>query len=226
MRLAVFDIDGTLVAGSTESAFARRLIGARRIGARQAYAYAVFAMRHMRRGRRLAQIDKAYLAGLDYADLETLAARFVAEHVGAHLFEPAATRLRWHRDRGDEVLLLSGTLDCIARPLARMLGVESVCATQLAVEAGRCQARPPLRHPFGAAKATLLRHYASEHGFDLAEAFAYANSRHDIALLATVGKPVAVRPDRELLAMARRSGWEVIVDARGPIPAAVADSGV
>lgn len=220
MTLAVFDIDGTLVSGSMERAFARHLFGKGLIGPRRALAYTWFTLRHLRRhGLLVAQVNKAYLAGLDAAELEALAARWVAGSLGGRLFEPAVTRLRWHTERGDSTLLLSGTLDWLARPLARALGVEQVLATVLDVDGGRCVARLPLRHAFGAAKAKLAEQHAREHGFDLADTFAYANSRHDLALLSAVGRPVAVLPDRKLLEAAHARGWEVLVDGRGPVAA-------
>lgn len=223
MTLAVFDIDGTLVDGSTERIFAAYLLRRGRIGPRQAFAYGAFALRHLPAcGASVLQKNKAYLSGLDVAEIEALAERCVAERIEARLFAPAVDRLRWHRERGDEVLLLSGTLECIAQPLARVLGVDEVCATRLARRDHRWAARPAERHPYGRVKANLLRQLARAHGADPLDSFAYANSAHDLALLAAVGTPVAVLPDRGLLEAAVERGWEVIVDGRGPIAASAA----
>lgn len=223
MTLAVFDIDGTLVRGSTERQFAMHLLRTGKLGPRQGLAYAAFWLRYLPSdGAAVAKRNKAYLSGLEVADIEPIAQRWVVETVGPQLFLPAVERLRWHRERGDEVWLLSGTLECIARPLARSLGVERICATRPAERDGTWRARPPERHPFGAVKANLLRQFARAHGLDLADAFAYANARQDLALLAAVGSPVAVLPDRALLAAALARGWSVIVDDRGAMPASTA----
>jgi hypothetical protein len=46
-------------------------------------------------------------------------------------------------------------------------------------------------------------------GIDLAESWAYSDSATDVPMLAAVGHPVAVNPDRELLRVARERGWAV-----------------
>jgi phosphoserine phosphatase len=122
--------------------------------------------------------------------------------------------------RGDTVVLLSGTLDPIARALAGHLGVRHVCATICSERHGVYLAQPPETHPFGAAKLSLARQLAKELDADLAHAAAYGDSAQDRFLLGAVGEPVAVSPDRALLETALANDWEVIADAdvERPIP--------
>jgi len=222
MKLAIFDIDGTLVRGSTERRFWRYLFAQRRQGPRQILASAWFLARFLPRyGVHVAKKNKAYLVGLATADVAALAEDFVAREVQPRLYEPAVQRLQQHVRAGDTVVLLSGTLDPIAQALARHLGVLHVCATTCAEREGRYLAQPPSVHPFGAQKASLAKELAARLGADLRSASAYADSAHDLELLETVGSPVAVRPDRALLRAARANAWEVVVaDTRGDPPAA------
>lgn len=223
MTLAVFDIDGTLVTGSTERAFGRHLMRRGLIGPRQAAAHLLFLPRYLPRcGLHVLQKNKAYLTGLPSARLAAEAEAFVSEALEERWFEPAVARLRWHRERGDDVLLLSGTLEWLAHALARALGVSAVCATELDTREGYVASGFPRCHPFGKVKTQLLRAYAGEHGIDLADTYAYANSSQDLDLLLAVGTAVAVLPDRNLLRAAQSRGWEVIVDARGPVEASAA----
>jgi phosphoserine phosphatase len=59
-------------------------------------------------------------------------------------------------------------------------------------------------------KAEAIRVVAAEEGFDLAESWAYSDSESDLPMLRTVGHPVAVNPDAELLRVARAEGWQVM----------------
>ncbi len=211
MTLAIFDIDGTLVDGRTEWLFWRYLLAHRRQGPRQLLAGAWFLLRFAPRyGRHVAKKNKAYLAGLATDDVAALAADFVTHDVVPRLYAPAVQRLERHLHSGDIVALLSGTLEPIARALALHVGVAHLRATVCAERAGRYLGRPPAVHPFGAMKVEAARQLAAAFGTDLAHAYAYGDSVHDLDLLEAVGTPVAVRPDPRLLHVARARGWEVV----------------
>jgi HAD superfamily hydrolase (TIGR01490 family) len=211
MNLAIFDIDGTLVEGSTERRFWRYLLKRGHQGPRQVGAYLWFLLRYwpVYRGHTVKK-NKAYLAGLETDRVRALAARFVAEEILPRLYAPAVLRLQSHLRRGDTVVLLSGTLEPIARALAATLGVEHVRATICCERDGCYLAAPPAVHPFGAAKRELAEQFAAEVGASLTEASAYGDSKHDLLLLQAVGHPVAVLPDRPLLATARGNRWHII----------------
>jgi HAD superfamily hydrolase (TIGR01490 family) len=211
MTLAIFDIDGTLVEGSTERRFWRYLLKRGHQGPRQVLAYLVFWVRYLPvLGRHTAKKNKAYLYQLDTARVRTLAASFVAEEILPRLYGPAVQRLQSHLRRGDTVVLLSGTLEPIARALAAALNVRHVRATVCRERYGRYLGGPPEVHPFGAAKLEIASQFAAEHGFRLSEASAYGDSQDDLDLLQAVGAPVAVMPDRPLLETAQGLRWDII----------------
>jgi HAD superfamily hydrolase (TIGR01490 family) len=221
MQLVIFDIDGTLVRGSSERLFWRYLCARKRQGPRQLLAFAAFFVRYLPIGGiHTSKKNKAYLTGFEPAEVERLAADFVAVDLVRALYEPAVTRLKAHVQRGDLVLLMSGTLQPIARALADFLGVEHVVATLCSESRGRLRAGPPERHPFGSAKVAFAREFARQHGVDLATAVAYSDSRDDIELLEAVGFPVIVRPDPTLLARALERKWELLSAKVGSAPPA------
>jgi HAD superfamily hydrolase (TIGR01490 family) len=219
MKLAIFDIDGTLVEGSTERRFWRYLLKRGHQGPRQVLAYVFFWLRFfpVYRGH-TAKKNKAYLYKLETARVQRLAESFVAEEILPRLYTPVVQRLQSHLRNGDTVVLLSGTLEPIARLLAQALGVEHVRATVCSERGGRYLAGPPSVHPFGAAKLEIAARFAAEIGADLREATAYGDSRHDLALLEAVGDPVAVLPDAPLLATARGNQWLIIRSRNVPQP--------
>lgn len=211
MALALFDIDGTLVRGSSERLFWLYLAARGRQGPRQVFAYLLFLIRYLPTGGiHTIKKNKAYLTGLRASDVAMLAADFVQGWLVKRLNDAAVQRLQQHLQRKDTVVLLSGTLEPIARALADYLGVRRVCATLCSERHGRYLPQPPETHPFGAAKLSLARQLADQLDLDLAQASAYGDSGHDIFLLEAVGHPVAVDPDPKLLATAVARDWEVI----------------
>jgi HAD superfamily hydrolase (TIGR01490 family) len=211
MTLAIFDIDGTLVEGSTERRFWRYLLKRGHQGPRQVLAYLLFWLRYLPvLGRETAKKNKAYLYKLETERVRGLAASFVNEEILPRLYAPAVQRLQSHLRAGDTVVLLSGTLEPIAHALAAQLGVTHVRATVCRERDGRYLAGPPEVHPFGAAKLQLAAQFAAESGETLSDASAYGDSQHDLDLLQAVGHPVAVMPDRPLLETARGNRWLII----------------
>ncbi|HET8699897.1 MAG TPA: HAD-IB family hydrolase [Gammaproteobacteria bacterium] len=214
MKLAIFDIDGTLVRGSSERLFWRYLLLRGRQGPRQIFAYLLFLVRYLPTGGIVTiKKNKAYLCGLRATEVAELARDFVKTRLRKRLFGPAVQRLEQHRLRGDTVVLLSGTIDPIARALAAELGVRHVCATICSERHGVYLAQPPETHPYGAAKLSLARQLAAQIDADLAHAAAYGDSAQDLFLLEAVGEPVAVSPDRQLLGVALANDWEVLAAA-------------
>jgi len=211
MRIAIFDIDGTLVRGSTERMFWRFLFRKRRQRLRQLLAYVLFFIRYLPTGGvHTAKKNKAYLCGLSVNEVQILADEFVDQVLPQWFFEPAIQRLRQHRVRGDKVVLMSGTLDCLARALGRRLRADHVCATLCSQRNGVYIAQPPEIHPFDAAKLSLTRQITEQYGTDLGQVAAYGDSRHDLFLLAAVGEAIAVCPDATLGTVAEELGWEVM----------------
>lgn len=209
LALALFDVDGTLVAGpSTEKRLFWMLLAAGRLGPAQLGAFLATGLRgaapHGWKG------NKAYLKGLPRADVAGLAAAWVARAAAGWWFAPCVERLRRHQAAGDRVVLLSGTPQFVADPLARLLGAESAVGTLCASEGSHFAAGPPVRHPFGAAKLALAREICAASGAAPSQVVAYGDSVHDLPLLHFAGRAVAVRPDAGLAAAARAAGWEIL----------------
>ena len=214
MPLVFIDIDGTLVAGRSEIRFIRFLALCGKLGP-TALARAVrFAIAQSPRyGRHVWKKNKAYLAGLGTARVQELARAFVRREIEPLLRRQLSRRIEEHRAAGDRVVLLSGTPDFIASPLAELVGAQACIASRCAERDGRFTADGPLVHPFAAEKLRLAQEEAKRHGSSLSECTAYGDSIHDRDLLEAVGRPVAVYPDRELARWAEARGCEVLKDA-------------
>lgn len=212
MRVAVFDVDGTLIAGkSTEKRFIAWLLQHGHLRAPQVAAMVWHVPRRFPLyGRHVFRKNKAYLAGLSEADVADQAARFVSALPEADWIGPALQELRGHRERGEVVVLMSGTLQPIIDALAARVGADQAIGTACHAEDGRYTGKPPLRHPFYHAKAELLETVLGTHGATPREVVAYADSSFDIPLLERVGEPVAVGPDRRLAAWARARNCRVL----------------
>lgn len=216
MALAIFDIDGTLVGGaSTERRFYAELLRTGNQGPRQVAASALFLLLNAPRfGRQVFKKNKAYLAWLRREKVGALASRWLETALADYWIEPTRRRLQEHLERGDRVLLLSGTPQFIADGIAAQLGVTECIGSLCATRGESFDWRVPLRHPFGTAKLALATDYCRRAGIAATDVFAYGDSRYDLPLLYWCGHPVAVQPEHELAQVARERNWELL-DRRG-----------
>jgi HAD superfamily phosphoserine phosphatase-like hydrolase len=212
MRLAVFDIDGTLVTGpSTEKRFFLHLLRSGKIGPRQVLAFLWFLCRWTPRfGRHVFKKNKAYLAWLRAEEIERLARTWARTSLQRAWFAPCVERLRRHQEQGDVVVLLSGTPDFVAAAIAAQLGVKHAIGSHCVVRDGRFRPDPPVSHPFTGRKVEIVSELAREAGIAPADTVAYGDSIYDLPVFRAVGTAIAVRPDEELAAVADGEGWEVI----------------
>jgi len=206
------DLDGTLLRGrSSEREFILELLRLRMLGARQVFPFLGFPLLHVFRfGTDVWRKDKAYLSGLDCGEIEAFAGGFVSRRLMGRICPEMRRRLESHLRAGDPVVLLTGTPDFIARPLAGALSIPEVCATVCASRGGRFLAEPPRVHPLGKEKRLLAGEWCRRSGGVLSESAAYGDSYQDVHLLEAVGRPVAVHPDRRLRRHALARAWEVI----------------
>lgn len=212
MALVFFDLDGTLIKGlSSEKRFFVFLLRGRILRLRQLAAFLIFTLRwftHLRKD--VWKKNKAYLTGLRLNKIQHFAEQFVAQAFLPNLRPVAKRRLENHLAQGDIVVLLTGTPDFIAWPIAKQLGITHIAATVCNTKNGCFTSSPPGIHPLGAAKLQIAEQMCRNFNTTLAKCTAYANSASDIALLASMSQPVAVYPDSKLRQIAKRRGWEII----------------
>ncbi len=147
--------------------------------------------------------------GLSAADVKSQAEDCYRDVIRPRRFLEAEACLQEHRDSGCDVVLVTGSIDFIIAPLARVLGVTHVLAPALLESDGRFTGSldgPPIGDE---EKARRIRQFAAEHGIDLAQSHAYGDSIADLPMLECVGFPHAVNPDNALAATARSRGWPV-----------------
>jgi HAD superfamily hydrolase (TIGR01490 family) len=212
---AFFDVDGTL----TRTTILHPLMWYQRarLGRRR---YALWAAGLMLDVPRLVWIDRRSrsrvnvvffrrYAGLPADELRAWHRRTFADNLRRRLFPAAAACLEGHRRQGHRVVLVTGGLDFVMRPLAEHVGAAEVIATHLVecdgVLTGEL-AGPPIADE---RKGELVRAYAEKHGIDLAHSFAYTDSHGDLPMLECVGHPAAVNPDGRLRRLAAARGWPV-----------------
>ena len=212
--LAVFDLDRTLVRGSSLARLARALAQARLVRRSDLAAHllrdALFAARGLGPAA-IARLRESLLAAATGIEQQPLLdiVEHVAPHIAAEVFPGARRLVERHLGEGQTVVVLSSSPQELVAAIAAELDPTIVPIGTLAeVIDGRYTGL--LAAPFchGTGKLTRLAQVLGP--CDLANATAYADSASDLPLLRECGTPVAVNPDRGLRAAASRCGWPIL----------------
>lgn len=209
MIAAVFDLDRTLLPGTTaERLLLRQLIRERVIGVREALRTARFAFTAGLEDAALRiRAERPYLIGLHDATLRFHGCRCVRDLILPALARRGVDCLERHRTAGHHIVLLSGSLPYVVEPLGDHLRIDKIICSYLEVCRLRITGRLLGLHPYGAAKARLIGDYAASAGLDLAESYCYADHHSDVEMLEMFGHPVCVNPSAELHRIATSNGW-------------------
>lgn len=217
-RLALFDLDGTLIPGDSDHAFGEFMV---RLGW-------VDAEAHRRANDGFYQ---QYLAGtLDidaYVDFATGAwrrrsaaeqaaaqAQFMAEVMAPQMKPAAFDLVRAHQQAGDLLAIVTATNAFVTAPIAAAFGVEHLLAVNLQRDGdgcvtGRIDGVPSFRE----GKIARVHDWLATQGFmlgDFAASTFYSDSTNDLPLLELVSDPVATNPGPALEAIARQRGWRIL----------------
>ncbi len=125
------------------------------------------------------------------------------------IYADAVKQIQWHNEQRHKIVLVTGGADFVVEPLANWIGADLIAAKLEEVDdmfTGRLLGELLI----GDGKAKAVLSYAKEHKIDLTKSYAYGDSISDAPMLAGVGHPVAVNPDRKLRQLALKRGWKIV----------------
>ena len=213
---AFFDVDGTIVDATIVHYYAfyrtwgysvsRRLLWT--LGFLPKVVYYMVLDKISR--SRFNQVFYRQYRGFERGECVSRSERLFNEVMRPRMFTGAVERIREHQQRGERVVLVTGSLDFIVEPLAEYTKADDLIALSMKEENGRLTGEPE-GPPIGdEEKARIVRDYAERRGIDLDRSYAYADSSSDRPMLDLVGHAVVVNPGGKLKKAAEAGGWEVV----------------
>ncbi|MBL6752603.1 MAG: HAD family hydrolase, partial [Nevskia sp.] len=157
-----------------------------------------------------ARFSLAPLVQGDPAEMRALRGRFVQEQIAPVVARGARPLLDEHRARGDLLIITTATNRFITEPIAELLGVPHLLATEPETIDGRFTGRLTGHPNFREGKVLRLRDWLERREIEYRHATCYSDSQNDLPLLEFADSAVAVDPDPILRAEAARRGWRII----------------
>lgn len=214
MRLAIFDLDNTLLAGDSDHLWGEFLCANGYVDV-QAYK------------TRNDQFYADYLAGeldvvayqnfcqeilgrTEKAVLEQWHAQFMRDYIEPIILPKGEALIAKHRAAGDYIMIITATNHFVTGPIAERLGVDNLIATECGMQTGQYTGALTGVPSFQAGKITRLNTWLAENHATLLDSYFYSDSHNDLPLLEKVTQAIAVDPDEQLHAIAQERGWQVI----------------
>jgi HAD superfamily hydrolase (TIGR01490 family) len=212
---AFFDLDKTLMAGSSGVFFARAAYETGMISRSRLLKDLYENLRFRLRGSTDDRADDVrkrvgeMIAGVPVRDLQRLSPRVLAG-VLPRLYPQMLQRAYAHQDAGIPVYILTAASQEMADLLAHVLAFDGGLGSRSEVVDGCYTGRPAGPFNYREGKVVSMQELAAREGIDLAASYAYSDSESDLPMLRAVGQPVVVNPDAELRRIAAQEGWEVL----------------
>lgn len=212
---AFFDLDKTLMAGSSGMQFARVATRHGIIGRRQLASWAVEHLRYRLRGttdartEEVLRVARDLITGVSVRSLERLNPEVMAA-ILPRVYPQMLEEVYAHQDAGRATFIVSAAGNGVVSSLSQVLGMDGGIGTSYEAADGVFTGRFDGPFVYGPGKVTAMEEFAADHGIDLAGSYAYSDSLSDLPMLRVVGNPVVVNPDPELARIAREEGWQAM----------------
>jgi len=214
MKLAIFDLDNTLLGGDSDYLWSQFLVEKDLVdGPYYRAENDRFYQQYLNGTMDIFEFLRFQLKPLADNDINTLhqwRAQFIQEKIVPIMLPKAQTLIQDHQAQGHTLLIITATNRFITAPIAEMLSINNLLATDPEMKAGQYTGEVEGTPCYQAGKIERLTQWRSQHGHEVETSWFYSDSRNDIPLLEKVDHPVAVDADDKLTQHANHKGWPVI----------------
>lgn len=207
---AIFDFDGTLIAGYSAVALIREQLKRGDLSPRQ-FVEMMSAMTSFGLGNMgfsaMMMVSAQFMRGISEQSYTELGEMLYQTQTARLIYPESRALVEAHQARGHTVAVISSATPYQVEPAARDLGIEHVLCTHLEVDGGEFTGAVVRPTCFGEGKVTAAQLLAQQTGADLDQSFFYSDSTDDQQLLEHVGYPRALNPSRKLAKVAREKNW-------------------
>ena len=217
MKLALFDLDNTLLNGDSDFEWSQFLI---RIGILDRELFEV---------KNQTFYDQYKAGTLDIHEfldfqlkplsrhsrkvLDDWHRQFMAESIMPMVTPQSRELVNQHLNAGDVCVIITATNSFVTTPIAREFGIENLIATEPEHIDGEFTGQVTDVPCFREGKITRLDNWLSARGWTLdsfEDSVFYSDSMNDLPLMCKVQHPVAANPDATLRAHAELHNWTII----------------
>ena len=215
-RVAFFDVDNTLLKGSTLFFLGRGMYQRGFFTKKDISAFVLANLRYRLTGKenkdeitRFQNAACEFIKGHNVIEIEKIGQEIYEEYVSPAIWQGTVEIAQEHLSKGEEVWLVTATPLDMASLMVKRLGFTGALGTKAEIENGVYTGKMIGNLLHGREKALAIVELANQNGFSLEKCYGYSDSHHDIPLLEAVGSPRVINPDTLLRIRAYRDNWPV-----------------
>ncbi len=187
MDLALFDFDGTITDNNTFTPFIRYAVGRKRMMFGRFLLTPVIV--GYKTGLVPGRIAREIVAGFGFrgrpvSELQYIGRKYATEVLPIHTRPEALERIQWHRRRGDQIVVVSASLDLYLRPWCERHKLELICS-RLRRKNGLVTGRYVNGDCSGPEKARRIKKHYDLSRYDTIFAYGDTSDDHEMLALAT-----------------------------------------
>ncbi|MEP4486491.1 MAG: HAD-IB family hydrolase [Halioglobus sp.] len=209
---AIFDFDGTIIAGYSATVFIREQLKRGDLSARE-FVELMSAMTNFGLGNMgfsgMMAVNAQFMRGVDESTYRDVGQELYVDQISRLIYPESRALVDAHIAKGHTVAIISSATPYQVEPAAADLGIHHVLCTHLEIEDGKFTGGVVSPTCFGQGKVDAAEDLASKTGADLDNSFFYSDSTDDLQLLERIGHPRALNPSTKLRKVARDKGWNV-----------------
>lgn len=215
-RAAFFDVDNTLIRGSTIYFLGRGMYQRGYFTKKDISRFVLANLRFRLTGKEnkeeIARFQKSatdFIGGHSVKDIEAIAQEIYDEYVSPAIWQGTIEIAQKHLSSNEEVWLVTAAPEDMAVLIAKRLGLTGALGSKAEIKDGAYTGAMLGALLHGKEKVIAVQDLAQRTGLDLAECYAYSDSHNDLPLLQCVGHPSAINPDAILGLRAMAEGWPI-----------------
>jgi len=209
---AIFDFDGTIIAGYSATAFIREQVRRGDLSPQELIqlvrAMSSFGLGSLGFSAMMA-VNAQFMRGIEEQAYREVGEKLYYKQIARLIYPESRALVEAHLARGHTVAIISSATPYQVEPAAADLGIDHVLCTHLEVSNGTFTGAVVSPTCFGQGKVDAAEALAAETGADLDQSFFYSDSQDDLLLLERVGKPRALNPSSKLESIAHDRRWPV-----------------
>jgi HAD superfamily hydrolase (TIGR01490 family) len=214
MKLAIFDLDNTLIAGDSDCLWGEFLTEqgyvdseAYQTGHEKFYQEYVNGVMDI---HAFLEFQLKVLADNDRNQLEEWRKNYIEEKIKPRMLPKAIELIDEHRQKGHELLIITATNQFITEPIANEFKIDNLIACEPELIDGQYTGKVVGTPSYAGGKVTRLNDWLENHEQKLEESWFYSDSHNDIPLLQEVDHAIPVDADDALRTEAEKRNWPVI----------------
>lgn len=203
---AFFDIDGTLYREGLIAEIFKKLVKYEIIEPEKWYndvrpEYQKWDKRQGNYDNYLLKMAGIYIEavkGLHKSQVEFIAKKVVNQK-GDRVYTFTRDRIKWHKEQGHKIIIISGSPQELVREMAEKYGFDDFMGAVYTINEDDIYTGEVIAMWDSISKEKAVNDFQKLYDIDLNSSYAYGDTAGDFTMLGLVGNPICVNPTRELI---------------------------